>query len=103
MKNRKQKHNQIAASLSLSLTYYCYMLRFLKDLTTIMMFHLVFNKPIAPTSEVLKKLRTYSVSDHNNEVEAGGNCDPEKGVEDLKKLFQVEITLKIDKNNTNNN
>ncbi|GMP43636.1 hypothetical protein CsSME_00012918 [Camellia sinensis var. sinensis] len=97
MKNRKQKHNQTALlslSLSLSLTYYCSMLRFLKDPTAIKMFRLVFDKPVAPTSELLKKLRTYSgvyfaeiVSDHNNE----------------KKLFQAEITLKIDKNNTNNN
>ncbi|CAL5383071.1 unnamed protein product [Camellia sinensis] len=83
---------------------------FLKDPTAIKMFHLVFDKPVAPTSELLKKLRTYSgvyyaeiVSDHNNEVEAGGSCDPEKVVEDLKKLFQAEITLKIDKNNTNKN
>ncbi|XP_028096120.1 uncharacterized protein LOC114296035 [Camellia sinensis] len=80
---------------------------FLKDPTAIKMFRLVFDKPVAPTSELLKKLRTYSgvyyveiVSDHNNEVEAGGSCDPEKVVEDLKKLFQAEITLKIDKNNT---
>ncbi|XP_028067750.1 uncharacterized protein LOC114270453 [Camellia sinensis] len=83
---------------------------FLKDPTAIKMFRLVFNKPVAPTSKLLKKLRTYSgvyyaefVSDHNNEVEAGGSCDPEIVVEDLKKLFQAEITLKIDKNNTNKN
>ncbi|CAL5383072.1 unnamed protein product [Camellia sinensis] len=62
---------------------------FLKDSTAIKMFRLVFDKPVAPTSELLKKLRTYSgvyyaeiVSDHNNEVEAGGSCDPEKVVED---------------------
>ncbi|CAL5331739.1 unnamed protein product [Camellia sinensis] len=59
------------------------------DPTAIKMFRLVFDKPVAPTSELLKKLRTYSgvyfaeiVSDHNNEVEAGGSCDPEKVVED---------------------
>ncbi|THG15354.1 hypothetical protein TEA_007244 [Camellia sinensis var. sinensis] len=82
----------------------------LKEVASDMMFRLVFNKPVAPTSKLLKKLRTYSgvyyaefVSDHNNEVEAGGSCDPEIVVEDLKKLFQAEITLKIDKNNTNKN
>ncbi|KAL7203315.1 hypothetical protein ACSBR2_016584 [Camellia fascicularis] len=76
----------------------------LRDPRPIEMFRLVLDKPVAPTSDLLKKLRTYSglyhadiVSDHNNEVEAAGRCDPDKVVKDLKELFKAEISLKIDK------
>lgn len=59
-----------------------------------------FEKSVAPTSEVLKEIRScpevyYAkiARDHDNKVEAGGNCNPQDVVNALRKFSLGEIKI----------
>ncbi|KAF5953143.1 hypothetical protein HYC85_011087 [Camellia sinensis] len=63
-------------------------------------FHLEFEKSVAPTSEVLKEIRScpevyYAkiARDHDNKVEAGGNFNPQDVVNALRKFSLGEIKI----------
>ncbi|XP_028108471.1 probable disease resistance protein At5g45440 isoform X1 [Camellia sinensis] len=74
--------------------------QFLTDPSAIKEFHLEFEKSVAPTSEVLKEIRScpevyYAkiARDHDNKVEAGGNFNPQDVVNALRKFSLGEIKI----------